>query len=343
MKGRLLENWNTLLNKFPEKHKDIYFQEEYVKLYERKNEEAVCFAYEENDKIFLFPYLRRRFEYQNAVYYDFETAYGYGGPISNINDDVFYNNAIDSFKSYCLDHNYIAGFVRFHPLLNNYLRFSKIGDVVFDRHTIAIDLSLTSGDIWMKEIHTKNRNVIKKGIKSGLDFIVDREFKNIDEFVWLYNKTMNKVEADSFFYFDTNYYTLFKTGIKNSFLGLVSQEERIIAGAIFFYSQDYGHYHLSGSDPDYLKENPNNFMLYEAALTMKSCGVKKFHLGGGFNSEESNSLYQFKRKFSKNSYDFYIGKLIFNKILYDDLCQKWTGKNPDKQNAFKYHLLKYKY
>lgn len=344
MESKLIKKWNSLLNKFPNKNKDVYFDEEYVKLYETKNEEAVCFVYEENDKILLFPFLRRRFEYHGHVCYDFETAYGYGGPIVNVdNDDEFVHNALDSFKNYCIDHNYVAGFVRFHPFFNYHQAFNEIGTAIYDRHTVALDLTLDEKDIWMTEIHTKNRNVIKKAVKSGLEFIVDKEFNHINEFVKLYNGTMNKVDAESFYYFNKNYYKLFKAGIKNSFLGLVSINERIISGAIFFYSKDYGHYHLSGSDPDYLKENPNNFMLYESAKEMKSLGIKKFHLGGGFNSDEQNSLYQFKRRFSKNTCDFFIGKVIFNQSIYKKLCEEWAIKNPLKRVQYKHHLLKYKF
>jgi len=343
MEGGLVKNWNALLQKFPDEIKDVYFQEEYMKLYEKEAEEAVCFVFEKNDKIFLFPFLRRQFEYQDNIYYDFETAYGYGGPIANVEDDEFFNQAMESFKNYCSEHNYIAGFVRFHPLINNQKILSKIGSVIFDRHTVAIDLSLSDEEIWMKEIHKQNRNLIKKGAKLGLEFIVDREFKNIDEFVKLYDLTMNKVGADSFYYFDKNYYILFKSYIKNSFLGLVKFNGEIIAGAIFFYSEDYGHYHLSASNPKYLRMNPNNFMLFEASKELKVLGIKKFHLGGGYDAEEQNSLFQFKRKFSRSKYDFYIGKLIFNQMIYSEICEDWIKRNPQKQEKYKHYLLKYKY
>jgi serine/alanine adding enzyme len=341
--GHLVKNWNSYLASFPSNLYDVYFEEEYVKLYETENEEVVCFVFELNHKLFLFPFLRRKFEYKEQIYYDFETPYGYGGPITNVTDDVFLNNAFNSLKDYCISNNYIAGFVRFHPLLNNYKSFNIIGTTIFDRHTIAIELTLDENDIWMNEIHTKNRNVIKKGINSGLQFIIDKDFEHLNEFKKLYESTMNKVNADSYFYFQNNYYNEFKLGIKNCFLGLVLFECKIISGALFFYSKDYGHYHLSGSDPNYLKVNPNNFMLFGATMAMKSLGVKKFHLGGGYNSDVENSLYQFKSKFSKSIYDFYIGKIIFNQRIYNQLCEDWTVNNPFKQNLYKFHLLKYKY
>lgn len=343
MKSSIVKYWDSFLTSFPSNYYDIYFEEKYVKLYEDNNNEAVCFISEENNKRLLFPFLRRKFEFDGQIYYDFETAYGYGGPIYNTADEEFIEKSLINFNNYCTENNYVAGFVRFHPLLNNHKKFDSIGKLLFDRHTIAIDLTLSENDIWMKEIHTKNRSTIKKGMNSGLKFIVDKEYKYINDFLRLYESTMIKVEADSFFYFQQNYFTLFKTEIKNSFLGLVSLNGTIISGAIFFYSENYAHYHLSGSDMSYLHTCPNNFMLYEALKEIKSLGVEKFHLGGGTNSDEQNSLYQFKSKFSKSKYDFHIGKLTFNTHIYNTLCNEWIKNNLEKKEQFKHHLLKYKY
>ena len=89
--------------------------------------------------------------------------------------------------------------------------------------------------------------------------------------------------------------------------------------------------------------SPNNFLLWEAAKELRNRNIKYFHLGGGTNSEENNSLFQFKRKFSKSVYQFEIGKAIFNETIYKDLCNQWENNNPEKVEIYKHHLLKYKY
>lgn len=343
MVSSIAKNWDSYLLSFPDELYDVYFEEKYVKLYETEDKEAVCFIHLEDEKILLFPFLKRAFYHNEQIYFDFEAAYGYGGPICNVKDIEFIVRSLNAFKIYCISNNFIAGFIRFHPLLNNHIGFTSIGKLLFDRHTIAMDLSLSLDEIWMKEIHTKNRSTIRKGNNAGLRFIVDKEYKHINDFIRIYDSTMGKVDADAFFYFPNNYYISFKTNIKDSFLGLVSLDDQIISGAIFFYSKNYGHYHLSGSDSNYLYTCPNNYMVYEASKVMKSLGVTKFHLGGGLNSDEQNSLYQFKSKFSKNKYDFYIGKVIFNQEIYDILCKEWTAKNPEKHILFNNYLLKYKY
>lgn len=337
------ETWNQYLDLIPTEQQDLYFREEYVRLYETDSEKACCFVYQDGNSIMLFPFLRREFQFNGNTYYDFETAYGYGGPISNDHSDTFMTAALEAMSEKALSENFVCGFVRFHPLLENWDYFEKVGRLIMDRKTIAIDLSDGIEATWMNEIHTKNRNVIKKGEKNGLEFIVDEDFAYLPEFEDLYNSTMDKLEADGFYYFAPQYYDQLKNSIQNKFLGIVKHEGKVVAGAIFFYQLPYGHYHLAGSDKSALKLSPNNFLLWEAAKELTRRGVKHFHLGGGTDGSEENSLYQYKRKFSKHEYQFALGKMIFNPSLYDVICAEWAAANPEKAVKMKNILLKYKY
>lgn len=337
------EHWNQYLSLYKPEQKDAYYTEEYVKLYETDSERAHCYVYTEGDNCFLMPFLSRSFSHKGETYYDFETAYGYGGPIYNTDDSDFIQNAWKAFMKYANDNHYVCGFVRFHPLLNNIEGFEKVGKLFLDRKTVAIDLSEGIDAAWMNEIHTKNRNVIKKGEKNGLKFIVDDNYERLPEFIDLYNSTMDKLSAEDFYYFQNTYYENLKTNIKDSFLGLVENQGKIIAAAIFFYSLPYGHYHLAGSDKNALSLSPNNFLLWNAAKELAGRGVQTFHLGGGTDGREDNSLFQYKRKFSKSEYQFSFGKLMFNQEVYDSVVADWEAKNPEKAEKMKYILLKYKY
>ena len=337
-------HWNEFFDLFAPEKKDVYFTEEYVKLYESESERAECFVCREGDKVLSFPFLARAFEYKGKQYKDFETAYGYGGPVYNCDDKEFVNRALIALVSYCNENNYVAGFVRFHPLFQNQEGFEAIGSVIADRKTVAIDLNQTMDDVWKNEIHSKNRNVIRKAEKAYCTFIVDDKYEHLREFIDLYDSTMDKLSADGFYYFDDAYYENLKRGIADSFLGCVQNAEgQIISAAIFMYSGPYGHYHLSGSNKSQLAISPNNFMLWNAAIELQKRGVKRFHLGGGTNGDEENSLFQFKHKFSKDTCQFCIGKLIFNHEIYDDICANWDAKNPDKVDHYRHHLLRYKY
>ena len=337
------KHWNLYFEFFSEEQYDIYFKEEYVYLYKSTTEEPCCLVIHEGNFYMLFPFLKRTFYYQHQCYFDFETAYGYGGPVYNTCDESFIKNSLSTLYETFNKHFYIAGFVRFHPLMENYYGFEAIGKIIFDRKTIAIDLSQSESVILMDEIHTKNRNVIKKAEKNGLEFIVDENFLYLPSFIKLYNSTMDKLSADGFYYFSTSYYQNLRKHIANSFLGIVKKNNDVLSAAIFFYHPPYSHYHLSGSNKEFLYLSPNNFMLYQAALELKRRGAQLFHLGGGTTSSESDSLYCFKSRFSKNRYQFAIGKLIFNSSVYQNLCHDWEVSNPEKVEQYKYFLLKYKY
>ena len=337
------DHWNQYLDSISSELQDLYFREEYVKLYESESEKAICFVYQDEDGMMLFPFLRRAFVYNDNTYYDFETAYGYGGPVSNNHSEEFMTKALQAMKNKAIEENYVCGFVRFHPVLANWDSFDKVGRLIPDRKTIAIDLTGGEEATWMNEVHTKNRNVIKKGAKNGLEFIVDNDFTYLKEFEALYNSTMDKLGADGFYYFEPSYYEQLKKNIEYKFLGIVKYKNKVVAGAIFFYQLPYGHYHLAGSDISALKLSPNNFLLWGATRELMNRGVSYFHLGGGTNGDEENSLYQYKRKFSKHEYQFSLGKLIFNNSLYQNICKDWEAANPDKVEKFKYILLKYKY
>lgn len=337
-------NWDLYLSKFPQKRTDIYFTEGYHKLYSSPEETSLAFVYEEDEDIFVFPFLSKESKiYDGTLVKDFETAYGYGGPVSSTSNPKFIHAALKAFYEELQASNYLAGFVRFHPLLNNSEGFDSIGQLIPNRKTVAINLIGTEEEIWMGEIHTKNRNVIKKGAKEGLSFEADYSYKSLDRFVQLYNSTMDKLNADDFYYFGVDYFEKFPKLFPNSFIGKVSYNDQTIAAAIFFFDGVYGHYHLAGSDINYLKLSPNNFLLWNAAMELKKHGVQLLHLGGGTDSDENNSLFQFKRKFSKSVYDFNIGKVIFDEFRYKSIVDKWAFTFPEKNEIYKQRLLKYRY
>jgi len=338
-----VERWNEFLDLIPPERQDIYFREEYVRLYETACESACCFVYQDVDGTFVFPFLRREFSFRGRQLFDFETAYGYGGPVSTNCDREFMARAFSEMKRCAIGAGYVCGFVRFHPMLENWFGFDEIGRVILDRKTVAMDLSAGIDATWDSEIHSKNRNMIKKGEKNGLEFIVDNDFSYLDDFIRLYDSTMDKLGADEFYYFQHEYYDQLKKSLANRFLGVVKHEGAVVASAIFFYQLPYGHYHLAGSDRAALSLSPNNFLLWGAAKELCNRGVKRFHLGGGTDGQDDNSLFLYKRRFSKSTCQFALGKIVFDQSLYDEICAVWETANSEKAVRLKNILLKYKY
>lgn len=344
MKNGFTKSWNMYLEYFPQKYKDIYFTEEYVKLYEGDQKEAECFIYRDRQNVFLFPYIKRKIKLLGDDYFDFETSYGYAGPLVNSENFQFASEAFRNFIFQAKENRMIAGFIRFHPLLDNYKLLTDECRVVFNRYTIAMNLELKEDTIWSEQIHSKHRNSIKLAQRQGLSYSADEELRHLDIFRELYISKMNKLRAEEFYFFDDNFFNRIKKNLgKNTFLGLVSFNEKVVAAALFFKYGNYGHYHLSASSEDYTKFGSNNFLIYNTALYLKQHKAGLLHLGGGNSSSLDDNLYRFKARFSKDRYSFYTGGVVLDQHLYKEICSIWSEKFPEKREKYNKFVLKYAY
>lgn len=338
------KSWNMYLEYFPQEYRDIYFTEEYVKLYEGENKEAECFIYKDRQNVFLLPYLKRKIRLLEDKYFDFETSYGYAGPLISSRDSQFATEAFRNFIYQAKENKIVAGLIKFHPLLNNHEFLSKVCHLVFNRHTIALNLELKEDAIWSEQIHSKHRNSINLAKKNGLLYSVDEKLQHLDTFRDLYISRMDKLGAEKIYFFNDDYFNSIKKNLgKNTFLGLVFFNEKIISAALFFRYGNYGHYHLSASSQDYTKYGPNNFLIYKTALYLKENKAKLLHLGGGNSTSLDDSLYKFKARFSKDRCPFYIGEIIINQHLYKEVCSLWNERFPEKRAKYNKFVLKYAY
>ena len=341
MNVNILEHWDAYLGSFLPSQKDIYYTEAYVRLNRRPGQNALCVVVMQDSFVFLFPFLRNTVFHNGKTYYDFETAYGYGGGIANTDDEAFITDAWLTTYNHLRDNNYICGFIRFNPLLKNYQHVPSEIHPIYDRHTIAIDLQPELDVIWKEQIATSNRSDILRAERRGLTFRTTKAKVGMQIFRELYAETMHRLHADDFYYFSNEYFANAADALPNLIVGIVEYESEPAAAAIIMHNGYYAHYHLSGSKSKYQRLCPNNYMLWQAAKVLKEQGCRYFHLGGGTNGNEENSLYRFKQKFSRVNNDFYIGQPVFLPDVYQSVCAEWEARNPVQAEMYKRILLKY--
>ena len=285
----------------------------------------------------MYPFMLNKIENNTLSenYYDIESVYGYTGPITNCNEEGFLQDFEGEFLKYCKESNIVAEFIRFHPLIGNEAYFKKGVRVLKNRNTIYIDLNQDIEEIWADDVVSKNRNVIRKGQNSGLKLEISKDFK---AFINIYESTMDKVNADKFYYFQDEYFKSMKNDEDYVLLKVV-KEDVLISGGVFMRYGQFFHYHLGASLKEYLNYSPNNFLLWEAIKYGKDIGAKYFHLGGGLSDSEDDKLYKFKKSFSSKRSEFCIGKRIHNTGVYEQLIKEWEQKNNKKAKLF----LQYKY
>lgn len=202
----------------------------------------------------------------------------------------------------------------------NAVPMKAVSNVIDLGKTVAFDLA--SPEVIWDNIISKNRNMIRKAEKNGIEI---RHGKGLDlfaDFKRIYNATMDKDNAEEYYYFGDAFYESIHNDLHDNyemFYAVLNGE--IIAMSIMLYGNKQMHYHLSGSMIEYRNLAPSNLLLYQAALWGCEHGFKTFHLGGGVGSGEDN-LYKFKAAFNKMSdYQFSIGKQIFDQEKYDELVK----------------------
>lgn len=337
------EAWNRYLQQIPAEKRDIYFTPEYYSLYQNYGDgEACCFVFEKDGDIVLYPFLRNPITplgyHLDKEYYDIQGAYGYNGIIASTYNPDFIKAFWDTFDLWCQENSIVAEFSRFHPLLNNQKLASPKMKTFFSRHTVALDL--TDDDIWMHQISSKNRNMIRKAEKEGVSII---ESDDYETFRKLYNGTMSDLHAEDFYFFPPEYYSEYKQTFKDeSLLCLAIYDRKVIAGSMFMYSEDYAHYHLSARDREYSRYAANNLILWYGIQKAKERGCKWLHFGGGTTGDDNDSLLKFKRDFSKTLGEFWIGKRVHNETIFNEIIQQWQTKYPESYAANKVKLLGYR-
>lgn len=320
--------WDQIVKGF--KNYDVYYLSDYVKAFNIHGDgEPILFYYvDENIKAMNVVMKRdisldKRFtgNIPSNTYYDTTTPYGYGGFLieGKVTKDSLKN--LDSeYSTICKRDGIICEFVRFHPVLNNVEGLEEFYNISTLGKTITVNLD-SRDQIW-DNLASKNRNMIRKAIKSGVEIFWGRNPKLFDEFIGLYNATMDKDNALDYYYFNKDFYDSVLNDLKyNSLMFYAMYEKKIIAMSMILHSNEQVHYHLSASDREYQHLAPSNLLLYEVACWACENSYESFHLGGGLGSRE-DSLYKFKKVFNKDSTTtFSIGKKIFNEETYNELVQ----------------------
>jgi hypothetical protein len=230
---KITNRWNDCLDKFFANRSDVYFREEYLYAHCEEGVTAECVIIENHDYVLIFPFLKRSISRYAEGFYDIEVPNGYGGPIVTGIDKDFIREAIRLMADELSKRSYVCGLIRFHPLLKNHVLFEDHMNVVFNRNTIAVNLSLPLEDIWNQHIHPKHRNKIRIAERNQLRFCVDPLDKHMDLFKKMYFETMKHNNAGQDYYFSDEYFERLKRLGESLDLLTVCYKNTVISSAIF--------------------------------------------------------------------------------------------------------------
>lgn len=314
-------------------NKDLYFDENYGKLYEKiENGKVEFFVYKDENGVISNQFIKRKIPTTQGEYYDITTPYGYGGPVIEQckNRELLLKKYEIALKKYCIKNNIVSEFIRFHPIINNALEFKDIYEIEYMRKTLGTNLEKYNDPVH-EEFSKSCRKNIRRCKNKGITFKVTEAPKNISKFKEIYYSTMDRNKATDYYYFDDEYFDKILKYFKDNILIVEAiYEGKTIAMGLYFIYNKILHIHLSGTLTEYLYLSPAYMLRYGATLWAKEHEYKLIHHGGGRSNSEEDSLYLFKKNFAKNTeFDFYIGKKIWNQKIYNKLCEE---KNIEQRN-----------
>ncbi|MBZ5200592.1 peptidoglycan bridge formation glycyltransferase FemA/FemB family protein [Planomicrobium chinense] len=328
---------------------DIYFEENYGRLYEEIEigvHEVFEFRHELGTVRHMF--IKRPISklIDGKLYYDLVTPYGYGGPlILNCQQGCEMELAElfkASFQQYCTDNNVVSEFIRFHPVMANAEHFKECYDVVHIRNTVGTNLK-GYDDPAASEFSKTARKNIRQAQRAGVEFRVTVNPDNVKDFKEIYYSTMRRNHADSYYYFDDDYFTrLIQYFRKHILLVEVMYEGRVIGMGLNFVYGNLIHTHLSGTLENFHHLSPAYILQYALTVWGKENGIWLIHEGGGRTNSLDDSLYVFKKQFGKNTdFKFQIGRKIWNEEIYQILCEEMeVGGKTDFFPAYRTKVLK---
>lgn len=316
------EQWDSIVKTF--NGYDVYWLSGYVKAFKIHGDgEPLLFYYNGKDARGINVVMKRDISFDKHfqgkipkdTFFDFSTPYGYGGWLIEGEDTKWLFN---DYSKWLEQNGIISEFVRFHPMIRNHESSEEFYDVV--RLGEVVHMELSSPEYIWENIISKNRNMIRKAMKNEVKIYNGRFPEIYKRFREIYDGTMDKDEAEEYYYFEDEFYESVLNDLPhNAQMFWAEKDGQVIAASIMLAANGMMNYHLSGSLREFNSLAPTNLLLYEAALWGCENGYKTLYLGGGVGSGE-DSLFKFKRAFYKGDLNrFYVGKKIHNQEKYDEL------------------------
>jgi len=318
------QRWDAFLADVPH---DFYHLSGYNRMsqtYDRGRAEAALVA--QRGDYFFVPYLIRPLseidwlEGDTADWSDMSSAYGYPGPLFRGSSD-FIREALASWIEAMRKRGVVCAFVRTHPLLApDYDLLAECGTVVYRGDTITIDLSLPLEEIW-RQTRSDHRRNINRARREGMVTAIQGDMDQLDDFMQVYNETMDRVDAGTYYYFPREYFVELNEvlGDKLSLCVVRDREQHVAAAGLFTECCGIVQFHLSGTSNASLKLQPSKLMLDEVRRWAKERKNRWMHLGGGNGASEENPLFRFKAGFSHVRQPFNTWQIVFDPERYERL------------------------
>lgn len=290
---------------------DVYHTSSYHRAaVEGNNASARLFVYAHKGSFVALPLVLVRNESDRATpgaeVFDATSVYGYAGPICSHRDlsPLFLEDFCGSLERCLLGLNIASASSRLHPFLPGRDLIRSLGKVEAKGQTVYMDLR-TPDDIQRSQYRENHRRDLVKLAKLGYATALDLEFRYLDDFIRLYHQHMDRIGADSRYFFGDRYFYKLREELGSKLCLFVCRHRgQVAGGGLFFVCNEYAQYHLGAVARAHVECSPLKQVIDAARreFSARKCAV--LHLGGGLGAND-DLLFHFKAGFSKHRQPFH--------------------------------------
>lgn len=310
-----------------------YYKYELINVDFEYNYHLMYFLYKINgEPLILMPFYLKPIMLDNdkSGYYDVSSPWGYTGPLfKSTLDDMAIKNFWHAIGDWYKKNNVISEFIRFNFTGNH----NHYNGIVQHALTNVKGKITDLNNLW-KNFDRSVRKNFNTASNSDLTYnIYHKSFTNkqIEEFYDIYIGTMDRHSANANFYHSKNYFSKFIfNNLNNCAICTVYKDNVAISTELVLLSKDYIYSFLGGTNSQYFHLRPNDFLKIKMLNWAQENGFSYYIIGGG--RKDGDSLYKYKKKFFPKDADinFYTGRKILDREIYNGLSYAHFEKNSMK-------------
>lgn len=310
-----IEHWNS----WPDR--EVFAHPGYLRLFQTDADSVMCACYAGPVGKVLYPFLLRDLSSQpfwdaaDGPAADVTTPMGYGGPVAwdVVDRPSLMTDFWQAFDRWAKGVGIVSEFARlslFQQTLIDDPRYRQ-----FRQHNVVRSLTPTESELWMDFRHKVRKNV-QRARAARVRVEIDLNCERLDEFMRIYEATMERRKANASFHFDRAFFIRLRNQLHGQFaLFNAFSQERVISTELVLISATNVYSWLGGTDEHCFEMRPNDLLKYEIMLWAKEAGKSRFVLGGGF--QPNDGVFNYKLSFAPSGVvDFNLRKRIVDAERY---------------------------
>jgi hypothetical protein len=292
--------WIEIWESWPDR--EMMAHPAFVSLFARPGDRAVAAAMPTPGGGVLYPMLVRPIALEpwaepGEKACDLTTAYAYGGPfawgVTEPEGAAFW----DRFDEWAKEIGAATSFARLSLFPETLLPFH--GETIDRGPNVVRRLDLSDDRLWM-EYEGKVRRNVQRARAEGVTVTADLAGERLDDFVRIYESTMDRRDALDYYYFPRSLFETIIAELPGRFVFMHAHAGgKIVSSDLMLLSERTAYYWLGGTLSEAFPMRPNDLLKHETFLRCRALGKDRVVLGGGYKPDDG--LIRYKRAFAPGS------------------------------------------